>query len=172
MCFWLSISDSTLRRQSGLKSGVVHPSRKNFNFWVNFTKKSVFQTKISEWPLFPFKQSKLAIYSYFWAYYYISIQKSPLSNILPVHDTIIIIFHDPSTTPMTPCDPPHDLHSPNSGGPTPPSPQIDACDSTCSTLSTVRAATSDWRWKDAVHRSLKGKHSIIVNQIEVYMKIP
>ena len=46
---------------------------------------------------------KLAIYSYFWANYSISLQKSPLLNIVPVHDKIklkIIIFHDPSMTSL------------------------------------------------------------------------
>ena len=43
----------------------------NFDFLDNFTKISIFQ-------------AKLAIYSYFWANYSISLQKSPLSNILPV----------------------------------------------------------------------------------------
>src|SRR6218665_3538712 len=35
-----------------------------------------------------FSRQKLLIYSYFWANYSISLQKSPLSNILPVHDKI------------------------------------------------------------------------------------
>jgi len=49
---------------------------KNFNFLGNFTKNVDFTVK------------KLAIYSYFWANYFISLQKSPLSNILPVHNKI------------------------------------------------------------------------------------
>ena len=50
-----------------------------------------------------FSRQKWAIYSYFEANYSISLQKSPLSNIhvLPVHDKIIIIFHNPFTTPTT-----------------------------------------------------------------------
>src|SRR6218665_3154355 len=35
-----------------------------------------------------FSRQKLLIYSYFWANYSISLQKSSLSNILPVHDKI------------------------------------------------------------------------------------
>jgi len=35
-----------------------------------------------------FFRQKLVIYSYFWANYSISLQKSPLSNILPVHDKL------------------------------------------------------------------------------------
>src|SRR6218665_847657 len=42
---------------------------------------------------------KMAIYSYFLANYSISLQKSSLSNILPVHDKVIIIFHDPPRPP-------------------------------------------------------------------------
>jgi len=45
-------------------------------FSGNFTKK------------FRFFRQKLAIDSYFWANYSISLQKSPLSNILPVHHKI------------------------------------------------------------------------------------
>src|SRR6218665_538660 len=47
----------------------------------------------------------------FWANDSISLEKSPLSNILPVHDKIhvfIIMFHDQSRSPTTPCDL-HDL---------------------------------------------------------------
>ena len=35
-----------------------------------------------------FSRQKLLIYSDFWVNYSISLQKSPLSNILPVHDKI------------------------------------------------------------------------------------
>src|SRR6218665_2995263 len=42
-------------------------------------------------------RQKLLISSYFWVNYSIYLQKSPLSNILPVHDTI---YHDPSTAPL------------------------------------------------------------------------
>src|SRR6218665_4151307 len=37
---------------------------------------------------FRFSRKELAIYSYFWANYSISLQTSPLSNIPPVHDKI------------------------------------------------------------------------------------
>ena len=47
----------------------------NFRFFSGNLKKSIFQ-------------AKLAIYSCFWAHYSISLQKSPLSNILPVHDKV------------------------------------------------------------------------------------
>src|SRR6218665_437186 len=73
---------------------------------------------------FPFIQTKLVIYSYFWPNYSISLQRSLLSNILPVHDQIIIIFHDPPR--------PHDsraTHDPQPqiwGFVTPPTPRIDA----------------------------------------------
>src|SRR6218665_939901 len=46
-------------------------------------KKSIFQANFQN-----ISRQKLAIYNYFWANYFISIQKSPLSNILPVHDKI------------------------------------------------------------------------------------
>ena len=48
----------------------------NFDFFRQFLKN------------FDFSRQKLLIYSYFWANYSISLQKSPLSNILPVHDKI------------------------------------------------------------------------------------
>src|SRR6218665_3727023 len=62
----------------------------------NFTKNFDFSRQISEkyrffrqfHKKFRFSKQKLGIYSYFWANYSISPQKSPLSNILPVHDEI------------------------------------------------------------------------------------
>src|SRR6218665_2992783 len=43
----------------------------------------------------------MSIYSYLWSSYSISLQKQPLSNILP----------NPSTTPPTPCHPPCAPHA-------------------------------------------------------------
>jgi len=62
----------------------------------NFSKEIRFLRQISEKCGFfqaigifsDFPGKKLVIYSYFWANYSISLQKSPLSNILPVHDKI------------------------------------------------------------------------------------
>src|SRR6218665_3088164 len=92
---------------------------KNFNFFqVILCKISIFHGKFPK--KYRFSRQKLAIYSYFWANYSISLQKSPLSNILPdspVHD--IIIFYDPSTTPCS-----------KSGGRDPQPPRIDAYEST------------------------------------------
>ena len=96
------------RRQSGLKSGGRGSgSTKFILFQANFQeisifsgnfpqKSSIFSDKFSKYFDF-FKQflkkiwfsrQKLLIYSYFWANYSISLQKSPLSNILPVHDKV------------------------------------------------------------------------------------
>jgi len=55
---------------------------KNFKFFRQFKKNPIFQ-------------AKLLISSYFWVNYSISLQKSPLSNIFSVHDTIYM-YHDPS----------------------------------------------------------------------------
>src|SRR6218665_3977969 len=70
-------------RQSGLKSGGRGSWSKNFHFAMqnsifsgNFTQKIPFLSR-----------QKLVIYSYFWANYSISLQKYPLSNILPVQCT-------------------------------------------------------------------------------------
>src|SRR6218665_886615 len=49
---------------------------KNIDFFRQFPKKSIFQANICYLPLF------------LYANYSISLQKSPLSNILPVHDKI------------------------------------------------------------------------------------
>src|SRR6218665_2787284 len=68
---------------------------KSFDFLRKFAKicifsgnlkKSIFSRQISE--KFRFSRHKLAICSYFWANYSISLQKSPLSNILTVHGKI------------------------------------------------------------------------------------
>src|SRR6218665_846017 len=91
-------------------------------FSGNFIQNSDFSWQISE--KYRFSRQKLAIYSYFWANYSISLQKSPLSNILPVHDKIhcIIIFYDPFTTPMTSTTTP----AQNLGCRDPRTPRIDA----------------------------------------------
>src|SRR6218665_1290327 len=60
---------------------------------ANFRKILIFQAKIGYLQLF---LGKLFYFS----------SKSLLSNILPVHDKIIIIFYDPSTTPRPPLRPP------------------------------------------------------------------
>src|SRR6218665_720041 len=96
---------------------------KNFDFFQQIfrqifekqaiLKKNLFSRQISEY--FDFflaisqniliSQAKLAIYSCFWANYYISLQKSPHSNILPVHYKIQYYFtvrprpHDSPATP-------------------------------------------------------------------------
>jgi len=58
---------------------------KKFRFFSgNFIQNFNFSWQISE--KYRFFRQKLAIYSYFWANYSISLQKSPPSNILPVHD--------------------------------------------------------------------------------------
>jgi|SRR6218665_3439752 len=71
------------RRQSGLKSGgswIRVLKRIDFSRQI-FRKISTFSGNLKK---FIFFTQKLAIYSYFWANYCISLQKSPLSNILPV----------------------------------------------------------------------------------------
>src|SRR6218665_1895814 len=87
-----------------------------FDFFSgNFTKSFYFPGKdfrMTSFSVYPDKIGHLQLLQ--WANYSISIQKSPLSDILPVHDKIIIIFHDPSTTP-TPLRPPT-TPSPKSGG--------------------------------------------------------
>src|SRR6218665_1456795 len=89
-----------------LNLGVVDPGQTNFDlfrqffsgnftkefhkkirfFQGNFRKMSIFSGNLKQKFDFPSKQ--LSIYSYFWANYSISLQKSPLSNILPAHDKI------------------------------------------------------------------------------------
>src|SRR6218665_3363880 len=73
--------------------GVVDPGLKKIRFFhANFRQISIFSGNFTKVSIFSnlkisrFSRQKLAIYSYFWANYYISLQKSPLSNILPVHD--------------------------------------------------------------------------------------
>src|SRR6218665_1254557 len=72
---WNRISTKDVqRRQSGLKSGeVVNPGKKKSIFPGKFSKISIFFTNC-----FDFFRKKLVIYSYFWANYSTSLQKSPL----------------------------------------------------------------------------------------------
>jgi len=120
--------DSWQRCQSGLKSGVVDPGQQNFGFsgkflrnfdffrqfhknlqfsQANVWKNSIFQANFWNISNFAgkfkksidFSRQKLLIYSNFWANYSTSLQKSPLSNILPVHDIISRPVHD---TPRPP----------------------------------------------------------------------
>jgi len=107
--------------------GVVDPGKTNFNFSRqvsekfrffsrNFTKKCQFSRQISEnfdnfrqFKKNRFSRQKLANYSNFWANYSISLQRSPLSNILPVHDRYNNIsrpVNDPPEMPLaTPTSP-------------------------------------------------------------------
>src|SRR6218665_3586871 len=61
---------------------------KNFEFFMQILEKFQFFHAIFRKISRQFSRQKLLIYSYFWANYSISLQKSPLSNILPVHDKI------------------------------------------------------------------------------------
>ena len=71
-------------------------SQKIFRFFqANFWKISIFSGKFLKNRFFQailkkiwFSTQKLLLCSYFWANYSISLQKSPLLNILPVHDKI------------------------------------------------------------------------------------
>src|SRR6218665_3813764 len=83
--------------QSGLKSGGRGSGSNKFQlFQANFLKIYVFSCKFSKnfgffrqfHNKFRFSRQKLVIYNYFWANYSISLKKSPLLNILPVHDKI------------------------------------------------------------------------------------
>src|SRR6218665_3371775 len=59
---------------------------KQFRFFqANFRENSIFSDNFPKKFNFP---GKTGIYSYFWANYSNFLQKSPLSNILPVHDKI------------------------------------------------------------------------------------
>src|SRR6218665_4182901 len=89
------------RRQSGFKSGVVDPGQQNFNFPRQISEKFRFVQGIS--PKYLFSRQILLIYSYSWENYSISLQKSPLSNMPPVHYTIY--FKTRPHTPTAPCDP-------------------------------------------------------------------
>ena len=70
--------------------------RKNRFFQANFKKNLIFSSKFSKkFYLFRqflekirFSRQKLLIHNCFWTNYSISLQKSPLSKILPVHDKI------------------------------------------------------------------------------------
>src|SRR6218665_3587464 len=106
------------------------------NFSGNFTKEYRVLQNIENFDFFrqlkkfDFPSKKLSIYSYLWANYSIPLQKKPLSNILPVQDKIIIIiFHDPSTTPTTPLRPSLRPLCPKSRGHDPQPPGLTALDS-------------------------------------------
>ena len=128
------------RRQSGLKS---------WGSWIRVNKISIFPGKfLRNFDLFQaiskiisivpgnlsknfifsgnlrknrFSRQKLLIYSYFWANYFISLQKSPLSNILPVHNKYNNISR-PVHDPHDPLRPTHYL-CPKSWGRDPPTPK-------------------------------------------------
>ena len=75
-----------LRRQSGSKSGRSWIRVNKISILPgNFRKISIFQAIFKKCRI---SRQKLAIYSYFLTNYSISLQKSPLSNIVPVHDKI------------------------------------------------------------------------------------
>src|SRR6218665_123699 len=96
------------RRQSGLKSGGSWIRVKKFRFSrkitekfrffqaIIFTKNRFFRSNFRKISIFSgnftkkfrLSKQKLAIYSYFCANYSISLKKSPLSNILPIHHKI------------------------------------------------------------------------------------
>src|SRR6218665_33159 len=85
------------RRQSGLESGgsLIRVNKISF-FSGNLKKAFDFSRQIFEKFRFlgaisqriSISRQKTVIYSYFWASYSISLQKSPLPNIPPVHDKI------------------------------------------------------------------------------------
>src|SRR6218665_1591252 len=100
---------SRQRRQPGSKSKGRGSGSKNFRFFqANFREISIiffwqfhkkflfFQANFPKnfdffrhfYKIFRFSRQNLPIYSYFWANYSRSLQKSPLLNILPVHDKI------------------------------------------------------------------------------------
>src|SRR6218665_1941244 len=89
-------------------------------FRANFRKISIFLRQFHK--KFRFFRQKFAIYSYSWVNHSISFQKSPFSNILPVHDNLISysnilppVNDPPATLPLRiPC--------PKSGGSRPPTP--------------------------------------------------
>ena len=76
--------------------------RKKIQFsQANFQKVLIFSRNSN---FFWFSKQNLPIYSYFWASYSISLQKSPLSNILPAHDNISWPVHDPPAQNQHPQD--------------------------------------------------------------------
>ena len=70
---------------------VVDPGAKISIFPRKFPRKKIIFFRLFH-KKFLLSRQKLAIYSYFWPDYSISLQKSPLSNMLPVHYKIIIIY--------------------------------------------------------------------------------
>src|SRR6218665_339199 len=87
-----------------VKKSLIFPGKfpKISIFSVNFTQEIRFFRQFHK--QFIFSRQKLLIYSYFWANYSTSLQKSLLSNILPVHDKIIIAYY--FTSRPDPHDPP------------------------------------------------------------------
>ena len=85
---WDRISTKDVQRcQSGLKSGKVVDPGKKIDFSRQIFENFDFFQALSH-NFFYFFRQKLVICSYFWANYSTSLQKSPLSNILPVHDKL------------------------------------------------------------------------------------
>ena len=94
-CWNIYMSDAVLLHRPGIgdpKQIWWGPMATISNFSGNFTKNFDFSRQISEsfdffWQFHQnnsILQAKLAVYSCFWANYSISLQKSPLSNMLPV----------------------------------------------------------------------------------------
>src|SRR6218665_3731955 len=82
---WIRVKKIDFSKQISEKFRFCHAiSQKNSIFSRKFPKNV---NIIRQFNFFPARQ-KLAIYSYFWATYSISLQKSPLSNILPVDDKL------------------------------------------------------------------------------------
>src|SRR6218665_4010373 len=84
----------------------MDPGTKNSMFSRQIPKISIFQQKMSEWPFLSnlLQNFRLFRQTFLLENYSISLQNSPLLNIhvLPLHDKIIIIFHNPHDTPTTP----------------------------------------------------------------------
>src|SRR6218665_2599814 len=138
------------RGQSGLKSGgrgfgsknsdFARQFNKEFRFFManlrkisifsgNFIKKVRFsrQKFLNDLFLRLSRQNcplKDAFTVYFWANCSIYLEKSPFSNILPVHDKIIMTFYEPPRPPCDPHDPP--VKNLGKGVSTPLTPRIDA----------------------------------------------
>src|SRR6218665_2050236 len=69
--------------------GVLDPDQNSFDFYRKISKKIDFFMQFHK--KIRFSRQKLVIYSNFCENYTISIQRSLLSNILPVHDNMMII---------------------------------------------------------------------------------
>src|SRR6218665_445214 len=88
------ISDDVQRNQEKDSNSGVNLV-KIWGSWIRVKQISSFTGKFPKILIFfrqlkkiDFPSKKLSIYSYLWANYSISLQKLPLSNILPVHDKI------------------------------------------------------------------------------------